>query len=145
MSTPEHPNRRTAHLTWTGEGLRFDGTTGNAGPDLVVRIDGDSETGPAPMEMLLLALGGCMAIDVQVILEKSRVKLNALSLELIGERRGEEPRYYEEITLHFRIEGPEERDRARVERAIRLSEEKYCSVHHTLRPDLSIRTSFDLA
>ncbi len=138
-------HRRSAELRWTGEGLAFDGTTGSAGPDLVVRVDGDSRTGPAPMEMLLLSLGGCMAIDVRVILEKSRVPLHALSLSLEGDRRETEPRSFERVRLHFRLEGPGEADRARVERAIRLSEEKYCSVHHTLDPDLDIRTTFELA
>jgi putative redox protein len=138
-------NRRTAALRWTGEGLEFDGTTGTGGPDQVFRIDGKSASGPAPMELLLLSLGGCMAIDIRVILEKSRVELESLELFLEGERRGEDPRHYESIRMNFRLSGPGEQDRAKVERAVRLSEEKYCSVYHSLRPDLDIRSSFELA
>lgn len=137
-------HRRTASLRWTGEGLAFEGTSGTAGPDRIVAIDGDGGTGPAPMELLLLSLGGCMAIDVRVILERSRVALTSLELEVEGDRRPVEPKAYQSIRMHFRLEGPAENDRAKVERAIRLSEEKYCSVHHTLRPDLEIRTSFEL-
>ncbi|CAN5655682.1 OsmC family protein [soil metagenome] len=138
-------NRRTAALRWTGQGIEFDGTTGSSGSDLVVRIDGNSGSGPAPMELLLLSLGGCMAIDIRVILEKSRVELTSLELDIEGERRGEDPRHYESIRMHFRLAGPGEQDRAKVERAVRLSEEKYCSVYHSLRPDLDIRSTFDLA
>jgi putative redox protein len=136
---------RTASLRWTGEGLAFDGTTGMAGPDHVVRIDSDGDTGPSPMELLLLSLGGCMAIDVRMILEKSRVPLTALHLELHGERNPEPPRSFHRVELRFRLEGPGEADRARVARAIGLSEEKYCSVYHTLSPDLDIRSTFELA
>jgi putative redox protein len=136
---------RTAALRWTGSGLAFEGTSGSAGPDRVVAMDGDGGTGPSPMELLLLSLGGCMAIDVRVILERSRVALTAMELRLEGDRRPADPRSFEAVRMHFRLEGPTDTDRAKVERAIRLSEEKYCSVHHTLRPDLEIRTSFELA
>jgi putative redox protein len=138
-------HRRTATLRWTGKGIEFDGTTGSAGPDRVVRIDGDSGSGAAPMELLLLSLGGCMAIDIRVILEKSRVELTALELDIEGERHGEDPKYYQSVRMHFRLAGPGEQDRAKVERAVRLSEEKYCSVYHSLRPDMEIRSSFELA
>jgi putative redox protein len=141
---PMSHNRRSATLRWTGEGLAFDGITGIAGPDLVVRIDGDGHTGPGPMEMLLLSLGGCMAIDLRVILEKSRVPLTGLELSVEGDRREQEPRSYESIRLHFRIEGPAEADRARIERAIRLSEEKYCSVYHSLGSDIEIRSTYEI-
>jgi len=134
---------RTATLRWTGEGLAFEGTAGSSGPDRVVPIDGEGDGGPAPMEMLLLSLGGCMAIDIRVILVRSRVKLDTLDLDLVGERREAEPQSFQAIRMHLRMSGPSERDRAKVERAIRLSEEKYCSVYHTLRPDLRIQTSFE--
>jgi putative redox protein len=136
-------HHRTATLRWTGQGLAFEGTSGSAGSDRVIPIDGDGTAGPSPMEMLLLSLGGCMAIDIRVILERSRVNFGSLELDLVGERRETEPRSYEVIRMHLRLAGPAERDRAKVERAIRLSEEKYCSVYHTLRPDLQIRTSFE--
>lgn len=137
-------NLRAATLRWTGQGLAFEGMTGSGGPDRVVPIDGDSASGASPMELLLLSLGGCMAIDVRMILERSRVGLVSLELDMSGERRDEAPRYYTSIQMHFRITGPAEQDRPKVARAVQLSEEKYCSVYHTLRPDLDIRSSFEL-
>lgn len=134
---------RTATLRWTGEGLAFEGSAGSSGPDRPVLIDGEGPAGAAPMEMLLLSLGGCMAIDIRVILVRSRVRLIGLEMDMVGERRDAEPRSFEAIRMHLRLAGPTEQDRPKVERAIRLSEEKYCSVYHTLRPDLRIRTSFE--
>lgn len=84
-----------------------------------------------------------MAIDIRVILVRSRVKLNGIEMDVVGERRAADPRSFEGIRMHLRLAGPTEQDRPKVERAIRLSEEKYCSVYHTLRPDLQIRTSFE--
>lgn len=142
MSDSENPNLRSARLEWTGEGLAFSGRAGGSDPIL---LDGDSRKGPSPMEALLLSMVACMAIDVRMILEKSRVALDGLSVEVEGERRGEVPKRYERIRVRFLVEGPGEEDRGRIERAIELSEEKYCSVTHTLRPDLDIQTDFEIA
>jgi putative redox protein len=79
-----------------------------------------------------------MAIDVCMILEKSRVPLDSLEVEAIGVRATEAPRRYESIELVYRLGGPAEGDRARVDRAIELSRDKYCSVLHTLDPALEI-------
>jgi putative redox protein len=131
---------RTATLRWS-EGLVFEGGSGKS--PLVV-MDGDGVRGPSPMELLLLSLGGCMAIDLRVILERSRVPLDTLDLVIEGDRVEESPRRYESIRMVFRLSGPGEGDRAKVQRALDLSTERYCSVHHTLRPDLSIQTSYEL-
>lgn len=141
MSDSDNPNLRRARLEWTGQGLAFRGHTGTADP---IVLDGDSKKGPSPMESLLLSMAGCMAIDVRLILEKSRVEVEAMEVEMEGERRSEVPKRYEGIRMHFRIEGPDEEDRGRIERAIKLSEETYCSVTHTLRPDLAIETTFEI-
>jgi putative redox protein len=128
-------NIRQIRLRWTGEGKRFRG-----GPDNGVEIvvDGDSTEGQGPMQLLLSALAGCMAIDVCMILEKSRVPLDSLEVEAIGVRAAEAPRRYESIELVYRLGGPAEGDRPRVDRAIELSRDKYCSVLHTLDPALEI-------
>jgi len=131
---------RTATLRWR-EGLVFEGASGTS-PSLV--LDGDAQAGPSPMELLLLSLGGCMAIDIRVILERSRVPLEGLELAIEGDRVGEAPRRYEEVRMVFRLTGPAEEDRGKIERAIQLSEERYCSVHHTLRPDLRVHTTYEL-
>ena len=79
-----------------------------------------------------------MAIDVQMILEKGRVPLESLELTVEGQRREEPPRYFEDARMVFRLRGPATGDAAKVQRAIDLSRDKYCSVLHTLRPDLSL-------
>lgn len=108
-------------------------------------IDGDSTEGSSPMETLLLAVGGCMAIDVLVILEKSRVPVTSLALVAEGMRAETDPKRYESLTLAYEIEGPETEHQAKVDRAIELSKEKYCSVLHTLRPDLDVTVAVRVA
>jgi putative redox protein len=108
--------------------------TGEVGPGII--IDGTSEAGPGPMDSLLLALAGCMAVDVQVILERSRVPMSGLEVEVEGERAEEHPRRYTRIRLTYHVAGPQEEHQAKLERAVSLSREKFCSVLHTLRPDI---------
>jgi len=126
---------RSVQLEWTGQGLAFNGT-GASG--VTTPIDGDAQIGCSPMEALLLAVGGCMAIDVLVILEKSRVAVTSLSLDAEGLRAESDPKRYESVRLVYYIEGPEDDDEAKLQRAIDLSRDKYCSVLHTMRPDLDL-------
>jgi putative redox protein len=128
-------NLRKVHLSWTGDDLQFEGGS-EGGPRIA--IDGDSVTGPAPTELLLLSLAGCMAVDMKVILEKSRVALNGMDVELEGERAPEDPRRYVALRMTFRLDGPEEADEGKVARAVELSRDKYCSVFHTLRSDIEV-------
>ncbi len=85
-----------------------------------------------------MAVGGCMAIDVLIILEKSRVPVTSLALAAEGLRTEEDPKRYESLTLTYELSGPEEKHQPRLERAVELSRDKYCSVLHTLRPDLDV-------
>ncbi len=128
-------NLRQVRLRWTGEGLAFRG-----GPDGGVQsgIDSDGVDGQTPMETLLMALAGCMGVDVLMILEKSRVPVEALEVEAVGERADTAPKRYESVRLVYRVKGPDDGDRSKVDRAVQLSREKYCSVLHTLDPDLPI-------
>ncbi|MGB1780455.1 MAG: OsmC family protein [Longimicrobiales bacterium] len=132
-------NIRQARLRWTGKGMAFRG-----GPDggAEIGVDGDGVEGPAPMHLLLMSVGACMAIDVLMILEKGRVPVNDLEIETIGVRADDHPRRYESIELVYRISGPAEDDEVKIDRAIELSKDKYCSVLHTLDPtiDLAIRS-----
>ncbi len=132
-------NLRTATLTWSGDGLLFSGRCGEDGPP--VPIDGDSRVGPSPMEALLLALGGCMAIDIQVILEKQRVPLGELEVTMEGERAEHPPRRYTRVHMQVRTTGVSDADAGKLDRAIELSRDKYCSVFHTLHPDLIFEVS----
>lgn len=136
MHTPGPPPE-TLTLTWEGE-RRFSTQVGST--RLV--LDGARGLGPSPVQALLLGLAGCMAIDVVDILEKGRLSVAGVRARIGGERRPEPPRYFERIDLHFEIDGSVPPDR--VERAIALSRERYCSVLHCLRSDIDVRTSFEI-
>ena len=126
---------RSIGLRWSGDALVFTGGTGD-GPEIA--IDGDGSRGPSPMELLLLSLTGCMAIDLRMILEKSRVPIESLEIDASGERASEVPKKYELIRLVCRITGPGEEHESQVQRALDLSRDKYCSVLHSLNPEISM-------
>ena len=127
-------------LTWQA-GLRFTGGAPN-GPQ--TSIDGDNATAPGPMLTLLLAAASCTGSDVVVILEKMRVQLREFRIETRGVRREQEPRRYTAIHLDYHVRG-EDLDELKVRRAIDLSLDKYCSVIHSLSPDIAITYAVSLA
>lgn len=129
---------RSSRLAWTGEGLAFRGGR-PTGPQIV--LDGEGESGPSPTDALLLSLASCMGIDILHILDKSRVPVTDLGVEVEGERAENPPRKFEAVRLVFTVTGPEPEDEAKLERALALSEDTYCSVLHTLRPDLDVEAS----
>ena len=90
-----------------------------------------------------MALAGCMAIDVADIVRKGRHDLVALEAQISGVRRDDPPRHFVSFTLHFNIVGKVP-DHA-VQRAIDLSRDKYCSVWHSLRRDIELTTTFEVA
>ena len=96
-----------------------------------------------PMELLLLALGGCTAVDVVSILKKKREQLTDYRVEVRGERRAEHPRAYTRLEVRHILRGRNLSEKA-VAQAIELSETKYCSVAATLRPAAEIITSFEI-
>ncbi len=122
-------------LEWTGEALRFRGSGEGFG---TVEVDGDGAEGPSPMDALLLALAGCMAVDVVDILGKGRVEHTGLTVEAEGERAADPPRRFTRVRLEYVVEGMDPSDEGKLERAVALSREKYCSVLHTLRDDLEL-------
>ncbi len=89
-----------------------------------------------------MALAGCMAIDVADIVIKGRHALGSLEVRLTGDRRDEPPRHFVHFTLHFVIGGTLP-DHA-IQRAIDLSRDKYCSVWHSLRQDMTLETTFEV-
>lgn len=104
----------------------------------LVLDSGAGQTAPSPVQALLAALAGCQAMDVILILRKKRMVPTAYTVEFRGERAAEHPRRFTAIEIVHRVSGPGVRREA-VEAAVRLSEETYCSVHHTLRADLPVR------
>lgn len=122
-------------LQWDGE-LRFRAVAGSHG----LVVDSDAEAGPSPMQYLALSLGGCMSVDVVHILERMRTPAEALRVELVGKRAEEEPRRFVAIDLRFVLRGVV--PASNIERAIELSRHKYCSVWHSLNPDIELRTGY---
>jgi putative redox protein len=130
---------KRATLTWR-QGLEF---VGEAPDGPATTIDGDNKAGPGPMLTLLLAAAACSGSDVVVILGKMREQLKGLRIQVEGVRREEDPRRYIAIHLDYRLEGAR-LDPAKARRAIDLSLEKYCSVIHSLAPDIAITYALSL-
>jgi putative redox protein len=118
---------------------------GGAEEETLLLMDGKSVKGPGPMDALLLAVAGCMAVDVQVILERSRVPLTGMRVAVEGERAPTHPKRYTGIRLTYVLDGPQEEHGAKVERAIDLSRDKFCSVLHSLRPDIELEIDIQQA
>jgi putative redox protein len=126
---------KRATLRWTGQGDVFVGQSGQA-PE--VTLDSDGGAGPSPMDAVLLGVMTCMSIDVRMILEKGRVPLESLDLDVVADRAENVPRYFTRMLMEFRLAGPGEENREKVQRAIDLSRDKYCSALHSLRSDLDL-------
>ena len=96
-----------------------------------VQIDADKEKGASPMELILLGLGGCASYDVVGILQKTRQDVQDVRCELTAQRAETVPAVYTAIHMHFVVTGKDIADK-HVERAIKLSAEKYCSASRML-------------
>ncbi len=116
-----------ARIKWVGE-RAFIGESGSGHSLVLGRSTGPDGRSlcPSPMELVLIGMGGCMAFDVVHILAKSREPVDDCVAELEAERADEEPRVFTRIRIRFVVTGPG-LGRSKVERAIRLSAEKYCS------------------
>jgi putative redox protein len=123
--------------TWAG-GKRFlhTGATGHA----VVTDAGETAVAPTPMEFILHALAGCAGIDVVNILTKMRQPLEGLEIVVEAVRADEHPRVYTEIRLEYRVRGAVAEDK--LQQALKLSSETYCSVAAMLRPAVPVFTSY---
>jgi putative redox protein len=127
-------------VTWEG-GMRFRGGEAD-GPATLV--DADNAAAPGPMLTLLLAAAACSGADVVSILEKMRVELTSLQIDVAGLRESEAPKRFRSIRFGFRLRGAG-LDKVKARRAIDLSLEKYCSVVHSLAPDIAVEYDLDLA
>jgi putative redox protein len=124
-------------LEWTGD-LRFQGRSGDA----EILMDSPPKAGPSPVQTLGFGLAGCMAMDVASILQRGRLELKSMRAHLEAARLAEHPKRFVAVDLRFTLQGPIPPDR--VERAIQLSRERYCSVWHSLNPDIEFKTSFEI-
>jgi putative redox protein len=128
-------SERKVTVRWTGRGQVYDGRWRDGSS---VLLDSASAEGPSPTEALLLSLATCMAVDIKVILEKGRVPVEGLTVDVTGERASTPPRRFTSIRMEIRVAGPSADDQAKIDRAVRLSRETYCSVFQTLRQDLDV-------
>jgi putative redox protein len=114
-----------------------------SGHSLTIETDQVRNAAPTPMELLILALGSCTGVDVVSILKKKRQNISAYQVQVTGQRRAEHPRSYQRIQVHHVINGRKLSKQA-VAQAIKLSEDKYCSVAATLRPAAEIVSTFEI-
>lgn len=130
---------QTVSVDWRGEGLLFAATTPHGTISLASALD-EPGNGVTPMETLATALGACTAMDVASILVKMRQPLEGFRVEVSGERAEEHPKRFLSLDVVYHLKG--DLDERKVERAIELSEERYCSVAATLKPALPITTRY---
>jgi putative redox protein len=105
--------------------------------------DGGHDRGMRPMQTLLAAMGACSAIDVVTILRKQREDLKDIKITVTGEREKDTiPSLYTEVHAHFKLFGNLDKDK--VERAVNLSMDKYCSVAKTLEKSAKVTHSFEI-
>jgi putative redox protein len=110
---------------------------------LTIDTKSDRKSAPTPMELLLVSVAACTAVDVVSILEKKRQDVTDYKVEITGERREEHPRAFTKMHVHHIVYGRDVSEQA-VARAIELSDTKYCSVAATIRPTVEITTSFEI-
>ncbi|HOB34442.1 MAG: OsmC family protein [Firmicutes bacterium] len=108
-----------------------------------IKLGPGLDDGVSPMEAVLLAAGGCSGLDVVSILGKMRQPLQALEIQVVGERQEEHPRYFRTITIKYLLKG--NLDPEKVKHAIELSLNKYCSVTNGLAPKARITYAFEIS
>jgi putative redox protein len=141
---PDMPSVKKIVVDWQ-RNFRFIGKDEN---NLTVSFDtaiksGGEGTALSPMETLLACLGACTGMDIVLVMKKKRQNLIKFSVEVIGHRRDEDPMIYTDIEMKYILTGKGLNKEA-VERAIELSEEKYCSVGGMLKKAASIRTTYEI-
>jgi len=127
--------------TIEGEGRQFVAESGSG--HAIVLDDANGHTGAKPIELALLALGACTGFDVIGILRKKRQKVTAYQIELHAEQNPEPPAYFTRVEIKHRLRGRVDPDA--VEKAIQLSETKYCAVGAMIAKTAKIEATFEIA
>ena len=110
---------------------------------LTIDTKGERKSAPTPIELLLVSVAACTAVDVVSILEKKRQDVTDYKVEISGTRRDEHPRAFTKMHVHHIVYGRGVSEKS-VADAIELSDTKYCSVAATVRPTAEIVTSFEI-
>jgi putative redox protein len=126
-----------ATLTWDKD-LIFIGRT-NRGYE--VEFDAQQQWGCAPTELLLLSVAGCMGIDMVSFLKKMKCEIKSYKMDIMGERNPTPPQYYTSIEMVISVTGAGLTAK-KMERAVSLSHDKYCSVYHSLRKDMKVKVDY---
>jgi putative redox protein len=105
---------------------------------------GGNDAAPRPMELLLFGVGGCALETVISLLEKMRVEPGDIDVKVSAIRRDEVPKSYEKISIEFRVKG-RGIDKEKVEKAVRLAEEKYCSAIATIRKGAVVESKVSIS
>ncbi len=106
-----------------------------------VEYDAAMQWGCSPTETLLMSVAGCLGIDVLFFLKKMRADITAFKMEFSGTRKLTPPQYYTSIKILIKTSGSGLTPK-KIDRAISLSQEKYCSVYHSLRKDLEVKVDY---
>lgn len=140
-TTDAAPQRPPSHiqLSWVGD-HRFEG--GRPGGNKI-QIDSSGQTGPSPLDALVLALAGCSCVDIVDILAKRRTPVTSLSVDAVAQRANAVPARVTSVQLNYTITG-EGVERVHAERAIELAVTKYCSVRDSLDPEIPINWKLTL-
>jgi putative redox protein len=122
-----------AKISWV-EGALF---VAEGGSGHTITMDGAPDVGgrnlaPRPMEVVLMGMGGCTAIDVVAMLRKQRQDIEGVEVSLEAERAGDHPKVFTSVKLVYTVRG-RKLNRALIERAVGLSDEKYCSATAMIR------------
>jgi putative redox protein len=125
-------------MTFIGESESGHAVVMDASPEV-----GGRNLGPRPMEMLLLGTGGCSSIDVMMILKKSRQAVSDCYVEMSAERAETDPKVFTKIHMHFVVKGKDIKPEA-VEKAVKLSAEKYCSASIMLGATAEMTHDFEV-
>jgi putative redox protein len=126
-----------ATLTWDKD-LIFIGRT-NRGYEL--EFDAQQQWGCAPTESLLLSVAGCMGIDMVSFLKKMKCDIKSYKMDIMGERNPIPPQYYTSMEMIISVTGSGLTAK-KMERAVSLSHDKYCSVYHSLRKDMKVKVDY---
>ena len=128
-----------ATLTWDRD-LIFLGRTPRG---FELDFDAEAQWGCIPTESLLLSIAGCLAIDVVSFVTKMKAKITKFRIDIAGERNPTPPQYYTKVDMLLTLAG-EDITPKKLDRAISLSQEKYCSVYHSLRKDLKVNVTYTI-
>lgn len=133
---------KSAKFAWTGENLNFSGTL-DSGYPVSFKSTADAE-GASPMSIFLSGVAGCTAMDVLSIVQKKRQHVTGMEIEIVGLRAETAPMVYTEVDITYIIYG-KDIDPVAVERAIELSQTKYCSASITfIHAGVEVRTHYEI-